>query len=254
MSFPRIISFLLAATSVLQVQGHAAGTTSQLPAHATLPITFIQTISAAKAKPGDPVRAKTLQAIRLADGRRVPAGALVSGHVLSAAAFKYDKTPYAQQQAGTLSVQIDSLESQGAQVPLRVTLRAMADPLATWDATKPQPSDMDPDHTTTQIGGDLLTPSQSEIRNRQGDTVAYNKRDGAYAHLLANTSGPLTCNAGDTEQPVSLFSASACGLYGFGDVSLKPAMTSEIGLASTHTTPKISKHSIALLETMPATD
>lgn len=248
MSVLRITTFLLAATGVLQAQGN----TAQLPAHATLPVSFTQTISAAKAKPGDPVRAKTIQAVRLEDGRTVPAGALVSGHVLSATAFSYDKTPYAKQQAGMLSIQIDSIDVQGTQVPLHVALRAMADPLTTWDALKPQPSDMDPVHTTTQIGGDLLTPAESEILNPQGDVVGYNKRGGAYAHLLANTSGALSCDAGDTEQPVSLFSASACGLYGFANVSLGDGGPSGIGLTSTHRTPEIVKHSIALLETVPA--
>jgi len=253
MRYPRITTtFLLAAAGVLQAQGQASPLAAQLPAHATLPVSFTQTISAANARPGELVRAKTIQAVRLEDGRSVAAGALVSGHVLSAKAFVYDKTPYAKQQAGMLSIQIDSIDVQGTQVPLHVTLRAMADPLTTWDATKPQPSDLDPVHTTTQIGGDLLTPSQSEIRNAQGDVVGYNKRGGAYAHLLANASGSLSCDAGETEQPVSLFSASACGLYGFANVSLGDGGPSGIGLTSTHRTPEIVKHSIALLETVPA--
>jgi hypothetical protein len=253
MSFPRITPFLLVAVSVLQAQGHAALSTTSLPAHATLPITFTQSVSAAKAKPGDAVRAKTMQAIRLADGRTVPAGTMVSGHVLSANPFKYDKTPYAKQQAGTLSIEFDALTVEGVQVPLHVSLRAMADPVTSNEAHDPAASDIDPEATTTQVGGDRLTPSQSEIRDQDGDVVGYNKKGGAFAHLIANSRDSLSCDAVDTEQPVSLFSASACGLYGFSGVSLTDVDPSHIGLSSTHATPQIWKQSTALLETMPDT-
>jgi hypothetical protein len=127
----------------------------------------------------------------------------------------------------------------------------MADPISSWHAYEPeQTSDVDPQHTTVQVGGDLLTPSQKEIRDRNGDVVGYNKKGGAFAHLIANSRGLVTCDGGDTEQPVYLFSASACGLYGFAEVSLTSFDSSRIGLVSTHGTPEIWKNTTALLETM----
>jgi hypothetical protein len=252
MQFLRIAPFTLAFMSALAAQSHAAsGSAAQLPSHATLPITFTQTISAAHAKPGDVILAKTTQAVRLADGREVPSGAVVKGHVLASMAFKYDKTPYAKQVPATLEIQIDSLETQGQSIPLHVSLRAMADPITSWGAFEPKSSDLDPDSTTTQVGGDLLTPSHKEIRDRNGDVVGYNKKGGEFAHLIANSRGSVKCDGGDTEQPVSRFSASACGLYGFSEASLTSYDSSRIGLVSTHATPHIWKHSTALLETMP---
>lgn len=252
MSVFRIAPFLLAAASVLSAQGHAIpAAAEQLPAHATLPISFTTTVSAAHAKAGDLVFAKTTQAVRLTDGREVPRGALVKGHIVASNAFAYDKTPYAKQAPGTLEIQIDSLNVQGNSIPLHVSLRAMADPLTSSRAFEPQPSDMDPSGTTTQVGGDLLTWSQSEIRNQNGDVVGYNKKGGAFAHLIAGSRGPITCDGGDTEQPVSRFSAAACGLYGFDGVSLTSFDVSRIGLSSTHANPEIWKHSTALLEVMP---
>lgn len=250
MSFLRIAPLILVAASAYAAQGHAVtSTVAQLPTHATLPITFTKTVSAAHAKPGDPILAKTTQSVRLADGREVPSGSLVKGHVLASKAFVYDNTPYARQVPGSLEIQIDSLEVQGQTIPLHVSLRAMAAPIASWQAREPVSTDMDPLSTTTQIGGDLLTPSQKEIRNQDGDVVSYNKKGGAFAHLIANSRGPLNCDGGDTEQPVFLFSATACGLYGFTAVSLTGFDSSRIGLASTHGTPEIWKHSTALLET-----
>jgi hypothetical protein len=246
----RIVPFILGAASVLPAQSHvAAGRSAQLPAHATLPIAFTKTVSASHAEPGDLIQARTTQAIRLTDGRNVPAGSLVTGHILAARAFAYDKTPYAKQVPGALEIQIDSLQAQGLTVPLHVSLRAMADPLTSWQAHEPRSTDLDPLGTTTQVGGDLLTPSQKEIINRNGDVVGYNKKGGEFAHLIANSRGPLNCDGGDTEQPVSRFSASACGLYGFTGMTLTDFDSSHIGLASTHSNPKIWKNTTALLET-----
>ncbi|MFC6644202.1 hypothetical protein ACFQBQ_01060 [Granulicella cerasi] len=252
MAFLRILPLVLVAASAPSAQGHAmTGTAAQLPAHATLPITFTRTVSAAHSQPGDSVVARTTQAVRLSDGRVIPAGSIVSGHVLAAKAFVYDKTPYAKQASGLLAIQFDSLTAQGQTIPLHVTLRAMADPVTSTHSYDPPPSDMDSLGTRTQIGGDQVVPSQDEIRDRNGDVVGYHKKDGAYAHLLSNSRGSITCSAGDTEQPVSQFSASACGLYGFGGVSLTAPDATHIALASTHGTPEIWKHSIALLESLP---
>lgn len=249
----RIASLMLAASGALLAQGVAtAGTPAQLPSYATIPVTFTKTVSAAHAQPGDPVEARTTQAIRLSDGRAVPSGALVKGHVLSSRPFTYDRTPYARQAPGNLEIQIDSLRAFGETFPLHVYLRAMADPFASMGAYEPKSTDLDPLSTTTQVGGDLLVPSQSEIRNRDGDVVGYNKKGGQYAHLIANVQGPVSCDAGSTEQPVSRFSASACGLYGFTQSSLTSFSGSHIGLTSIHDSPEIWKHSTALLEVMPA--
>jgi hypothetical protein len=250
MNFLRIAPLILATAGILPAQSHASATAAELPAHATLPITFSNSVNAAHAKVGDPVLAKTAQAVHLADGREIPSGTLVKGHVLASSGFAYDNTPYAKQKPGTLEIQFDSLELQGQSVALHVSLRAMADPNSSWASREPTSSDNDPLGTLTQVGGDLLIPSQKEIRNPDGDVVGYNKKGGAFAHLIANSRGPVNCSGGDTEQPVFIFSANACGLYGFTSVSLVSFDDSRIGLASTHSTPQIWKHTAALLETV----
>ena len=62
------------------------GTPAYLPDHATIPVSFTKTVSASHAQAGDAVQARTTQAIRLSDGRAVPPGALVKGHVLLSSA------------------------------------------------------------------------------------------------------------------------------------------------------------------------
>src|SRR5580698_1247481 len=130
---------LLLSPSIGFAQTHHAGA---LDAPTTLPIAFSQSISAEHAKAGDSVLAKTIQVVQLPGGGLIPAGSRITGHVVAANGFAYDKTPYAQQKPSVLSVHFDSVQVNGESLPLNVTVRAMASPIASWDAQKPQASDM----------------------------------------------------------------------------------------------------------------
>jgi hypothetical protein len=246
------VYFAALLSSIIALPQSATGATdiSSSP-RTTLPITFTNTVSADRARVGDIVHAKTTQPARLATGELIPAGTAVVGHVAAASAFVYDKTPYAKQKESVLEIQFDSLHIAGHDVPLKVTVRAMADPLTTWGAREPKSSDLDPLATVTQIGGDELVPSQAEVVDRNGDVVAYNRRNGVYAHLIARAG----CDASTNEVSVDIFSASACGLYGFASVAARETGSttspSRLSLISTHTSPKIWKHSAALLELLP---
>jgi hypothetical protein len=221
----------------------------------TLPIQFEHSVDSSQVHAGDTVVAKTTQQVKLANGQILPAGAHVAGHVLAANGFTFDKTPYAKQQASTLTIHFDSIESKGETLPLQVYVRAMADPLTVWDAERPQATDMDPLSTTTQIGGDQVVPSQKEVTSQDGDTVGYNRHGGVYAHLIsAAGNGPASCDASDTEQSMGHFSASACGLYGYTDVTMldagKNGTSSTLALSGRRRSAKIWAKSEALLEVL----
>ncbi len=211
----------LGASAVFLTSLSFAQSPARVAARSTLPIVFTRTLDASHAHTGDSASAKTIQAVPLADGQAIPSGATVTGHVVDAVPFVFDKTPYAQQHEATLTIHFDSVATKGASIPLNVYVRALADPISSWDARKPRPSDEDPDETTVQIGVEIFEPHQGQVVDRDGDVVGYEHRGGIYAHLLA-TSGnsPEVCDGGGTEVPVALFSASACGLYGFIGVSL----------------------------------
>lgn len=244
----RYVAIVLAASTAAVAQNPSH---SSLAAPSTLPVTFTKAVSANGAKPGDPVEAKTIQRVQLPGGGLIPSGSRVLGHVVSANGFTYDKTPYARQQPSALSIRFDSVQINGEAVPLNVTIRAIASPIATSDAQSPKATDMDSLGTRTQIGGDLLVPSQAEVRNMDNDVVAYNKKDGVYAHLIAHDG----CDGSDVEVSVAIFSASACGAYGFGNVSVAEhgsgATPSTLTLVSTHGSPELWKHTTALLEVLP---
>jgi hypothetical protein len=253
MLMPQIFFVALLSTTLTLPQAPTGVAGVSPYSRTTLPITFTKTVSADRARVGDAIYAKTTQAARLASGELIPAGTEVAGHVAVATAFVYDRTPYATQKESALEIQFDSLHVAGHDLPLKVTVRAMADPLTSWGAREPKSSDLDPLSTVTQIGGDELTPSQAEVVNRNGDVVAYNRRNGVYAHLIAHAN----CDGSTNEVSMDIYSASACGLYGFTGVTAREigstASPSRLSLTSTHASPKIWRHSTALLEMLPDT-
>jgi hypothetical protein len=91
------------------------------------------------------------------------------------------------------------------------------------------------------------------VANPNGEVVAYHRRGGVYAHLIAHAG----CDGSTNEVSVDIYSASACGLYGFTGVTAQETgsalFPSKLSLTSTHTSPKIAKHSTALLEVLPDT-
>ena len=248
MSIANVFIAALVSTAMVAPQAATAAENTPLPTQAALPIVFTKTVSSNHAHVGDAVLAKTTQTAKLPNGTTVPSGTVVVGHVAAANGFTYDKTPYAQQKQAALTIRFDAIRVNGQDVPLALAVRAMADPIVSFSAWEAKSTDLDPAGTRTQIGGDLLTPSQSEVVNRDGDVVAYNRRDGVYARLIAHGN----CNASSTEVSVGIYSASACGLYGFGNVSAHGVGTAEVSLISTHGSPQIAQHSTALLEVVSA--
>jgi hypothetical protein len=247
----RVASAFMIVASSLAAVAQGAGTPVQLPVQTTLPISFSSTVSAKGAHAGDPVLAKTFQAVTLPNGVILPSGSKVIGHVAESAAFAYDNTPYAKQKDSSLTIHFDAIEANGTKIPLNVSVRAMADVSSTTAALEPTSSDNDPLGTLTLVGGEYLIPSQREVRNMDGDVVAYNRHGGVYAHLIASGH----CDGGSTEVSMGVFSATACGLYGFTNVSATEfgSLTnpSTLTLTSFRTSPVVWKHSTALLEVLP---
>jgi hypothetical protein len=223
----------------------------------TLPITFTKGIDSGHAGTGSAIEAKTTQQVRLANNQLLPSGSKVLGHVVTASAFAPDNTPYAKQTASLLTIRFDSVMSRDKVIPLNVYVRAMADPLSVWDAQRPKATDLDPLSSTTQIGGDQVTPSQDEVNSSQGETVGHKRSGGVYAHLISAAGHRSDgCDATNTEQSMGPFSAAACGLYGYADmtlVSTGKSGDSTFTLASKSRSAQIRARSAALLEVVNPT-
>lgn len=222
-----------------------------LTAPDTLPIEFTTNVSAKGSRAGSSFTAKTIQVVHLANGEVIPSGVKIIGHVVAATPFVYDMTPYARQKAAVLSIHFDSIEVEGGAVPLYVMVRAMADPITSEDARTPINHDIDPSGATIQIGGDKRYPWNTTVTNEDGDVVAYTRHGGVYAHLISSPG----CDGSSVEISVGIYSASACGLYGFDRTSAEErgsvSNPSTLTLVSTHDSPKIWNRSTALLEILP---
>ncbi|SEB70035.1 hypothetical protein [Terriglobus roseus] len=243
----RTLAFSLLLLSPLAISAQSPW----LDASTTLPITFTHSVDASHAKAGDLVEAKTFQQVKLSSGAVLPSGARVTGHVVEVSGYTFDKTPYAKQAASRLSIRFDSVQSGSLSLPLHVTVRAIADSITSINAYAPVSNDLDSRSTRTLVGGDQMYASQEGIENKDGDVVAYSRRDGVYAHLIASGR----CDGGSTEVSMGIYSASACGVYGFTGMRAvetgSAAQPSTLTFVSARRAAEVPKHSTALLEVLP---
>jgi hypothetical protein len=194
-----------------------------LPPGTTLPVRFTHTIEAGKAKSGDVVMAKTMQLVRLPDGQILPKDIEVAGHVVDSRPFIFDPEPYATRRPSYISVHFDRIAAQGVDIPLNVSVRALANTIAAYDASTPHYIDeTDSRGTMVQIGGDQFSPVGKELLSSDGNIVGYIRGHGVFARLISNTYvsqyASFHCRSTNTEQSVAIFSPSACGLYGFDSI------------------------------------
>lgn len=230
-----------------------------LPANTTLPISFLTNLEAGKNKVNDPVRARTVQDVVLADGKRVPKGTVLIGHITQSAAFHFNEAPYAEQKPSVLGIHFDRIEFKQASLPVSFEVRALAGVFAVEEASRPfNATEWQMTGPMLQVGGDTYWPPDDKVRSKSGDIVAYLRKEGVVARPLAaeaHSAGPgVACDAVPQEQAVSIFSASACGLYGMADDVLESNGSDGSGtfiLSSNRTSVFLLAHSAALLEVLP---
>jgi len=191
-----------------------------LPQSTAIPVRFVHSLDAKKAKVADTVTAETMQVITLPGGEKIAKGAMIVGHVVAAQAFHFDPTPYAHQQPSLISIHFDKLQKGEAVIPVNLSVRAIASTIDSQEAARPHYLDeTDRVGTVKLIGGTEFTPFDKMIQSGDGDAIGYNRKEGVFARLTASGySGPgasFHCEATDTEQSVAIFSPDACGVYGF---------------------------------------
>ena len=182
-----------------------------VPAGITVPVMLSTTIRSDKSKAGEPIRARVMQDVPFPGGGKIARGRNLSGHIV-----EINPTE--------VTLKFDRLLIDGKkEVPLRTSLRAIASMLAVQDAHIPTNSAGDRGNppsmwNTQQIGG------RDVVYGRPGDVLDGSERvgkslgDGSiFAALRENLNG--RCE-GDANQlhAVWVFSSSACGAYGFGDL------------------------------------
>ncbi|MHB8302478.1 MAG: hypothetical protein ACYDC6_06515 [Acidobacteriaceae bacterium] len=249
MRFLWLAPFLL----LLAISPRAIGQSSPqpLPNGTAIPIAFTRTIDAGKARPGDPVLAKTMQIVLYGPTESIPKGSKVIGHVVEAKAFVDQDEP------STIEIQFDKIEYKQQTTPFRASVRALANVMDVAAATRPtDASDMDPSRAFTLVGGDQEMPGEKQVYSADGDDVGINNRFGIFSRLepgeSINRLGRITCAGIPTLQSVAIFSSTACGLYGFPDTFLRltgnESNNGTIELESNRYTIEVHSGSAALLQ------
>jgi|HubBroStandDraft_4_1064222.scaffolds.fasta_scaffold143617_1 hypothetical protein len=219
-----------------------------LPAGTILPVR-LPSISSKNAKAGDKIKAKLAQDVRLPDGSTIRGGATVRGEVVAV-------TNASATRGATLTIKFDALLWHGKSTNVRTHLRAMASMMEVEEAQMPTSGPGESDVydwlTTRQVGGDSVYGKQGPVVGKS-QTVGQSTYQGVFVRLLASADG--RCRGGaagnDRLQAVWVFSADACGLYGFGDLEIRNAGRTEplgeIILESKRGPVKIREGSAALL-------
>ncbi len=245
-------SFSLFAGLASIAAGTSAAYAESLPGSTAIPVVFTHSVKAGKVSAGAVVQAKTMQVVVLPGGQTIPAGTIVSGHVVASRQFSFDNADYAVQKPSSLSIHFDKLAMNGQEIPLNVSVRALSNDVESSEAETPHYLDeTDSVGTRVLVGGDEFSLLAKQVVSRDGDTVGYSRRQGVFARLMPNTSGSLHCEGSGTEQSVAIFSASACGIYGYGSVSLRENGTADHGtftLESRRQTVELHAQSTALLQ------
>ena len=211
-------SLLLVSSLVLSVANSWAVDSDS--ASTTIPVVLSRGIDSKRAKAGDPIEAKTTQAVHLDSATEVPKNAKVTGRIVSV-------TSVSEKQLPVLSIAFDRLTlSNGAQMPVTVSLRAAASPMEAFDAqipvTGPDEGTSEWAWSTTLIGG--------------------GERHGV-GGVAVDARGNEDRNA------VGIFSSDARGLYGMDGLAIQN--TDEpgiIGLTSSSHRLRMPKGTVLLLQ------
>lgn len=220
-----------------------------------VPVVLVETLDAAHVKDGDPVLVKTMQKVVLSEGKVVRKGAILQGHVVSENAFHENPAPYARQTPSMLSIHFDVLQLDSSKVPVKASLRAMADVIDVNNASRKQyEDDLDNLGEFHLVGGEEVSGWDQKIRSDDGSVVGFERKDGNYARLIDNTgergnAKSVHCDATQREQSVAVFSADACGLYGLDRVNLTSAGRSngDITLSRANGNVRLQRGTAALL-------
>lgn len=210
--------FLLVAALSLLVP--APVLTQQIPVGTVLPVMLNTTLDSARSKPGEAVNARLSQDVSLASGERIPAGAKIQGQVVAS-------SPSVNSAPSHLSLRFDRLVTQGNQVPILVSVRALASMLEVFDAQLPVGTFDDygtssSDWTTVQVGGAAVYRGDGTVRSAM-EVIGHATDYGAVtAKLQPNPKlgCPADHDAAEREQSLWVFSPWACGTYDFDDLAI----------------------------------
>src|SRR4029077_20592021 len=192
-----------------------------IPAGTILPVRLSSSLDSEHSKAGQIIRAKTMQDVPLAAGKKIHAGAKVIGQVI-------DVVPPLGGSGARIVFRFDRLTFSHRTIPLNTDLRALASMMEVHDAEVPTAG---PDRgtssnawATVQVGGDVVYRGGGPVMHG-ADMVGMPVSDGVLARV--NSRPGTKCrgavDGNDQLQALWVFSSDACGVYGFSDLTIAHA-------------------------------
>jgi len=197
-----------------------------IPAGTILPMRLDSSLNSWKTTPGKTVTARLMQDVPLPSGKKIRTGSKAIGRVL--------EVIHTTDGGAQLSLKFDTLVVSHQKLPMSTNLRALASMMEVADAQTPKTG---PDRgtpanswTTVQIGGDVVYRGGGPVA-KGSRVVGTPTADGVLVRIESKSGacrGDL--NGNDHPQALWVFSADACGTYGFNDLRIVHAgRTTPIG-------------------------
>jgi hypothetical protein len=192
-----------------------------IPAGTILPLQLNSSLRSNKVSVGQMVDARLMQDVPLPGGLRIPAGARVIGHVVSA-------TPASDGKGAEISLRFDTVLSRKKRWAVITNLRALA---TMMDVSEAQVPESGPDRgtseyswTTDQIGGEVNYRGGIAIVH-SSEIVGRSVPDGVLVRVSSKPGTKCRGQVDGNNQPQALwvFSSDACGLYDFPGMILSHA-------------------------------
>lgn len=195
----------------------------EIPPGIALPIMLTSTLDVKKIKVGQPISGAIQQDVPLPGGGRISRNSRVSGRVLDAA-VRADGSSY-------LRISFSLVHTKHRDIPVATSLRAIASLTAVQGAQIPERAptwgEGPYNWTTVQVGDDTVYNGGGPVTHAGtvvGEPVP------PYGVLAELTAVPgSACQTGSRGQRLALwvFSSSACGAYGFDELSIAQAGTTD---------------------------
>lgn len=203
-----LVGYLVSAASLIA---------QELPTGTALPVMLNSAIDAGKATPGAAIKARLMQDVNLPSGVRIRAGATVLGNIV-------EVDPPGKSSGSRVAFKLDRLAFDKRTVRFSSHLRALASMNEVFEAQLPTNAIDDygtsiADWNTVQVGGN------EAVYRGDGTVVSANQVVGSatiggavQAKLQPVRAGG--CHASTEPQALWVFSTTACGIYGYYDVTI----------------------------------
>ncbi len=200
-------------------------TQDEIPAGTILPLELKSSLNSQKVLVGQVLNARVMQDVPLLKGSTIHAGAKVRGHVV-------EVLSPTDRRGAQLSLQFDTLEysQHGSHLKAHITtnLRALASMMEVEEAgipkTGPDRGTSQDAWTTEQIGGDIVYRGGGPVTNAF-HAVGKPTPNGVLVRVASKSGTECRgeINGKDHPQALWLFSADACGTYGFSGLTISHA-------------------------------